>query len=192
MAKAKTTTLKSPPDYIQMARRRLEKVETGEFDMKRAYASYERSREKMASTRNLAKKLSPDAFEQMYKRVVTNVASAQIAGSAIKGVANIIAQAEVLTSRREAGAQAKATRKLAERYRKSGTPEEIELAEMLDKVTREDLLKMGEEALRTFTDKAIELGIKVQGVNFKGGSTNPKHVFWEVFYPEGSTKKRKK
>lgn len=183
IANKKPSAPKSPPDYMAQARRRLEKAESGKFDFSRAYASYEKQRAKLAPDRHLAKKLSEEAFEHMYKRVLTNVASAEIAGSAVKDVASIIAQSEVLTSRKEATAQAKAAKKLAARYRASGTPEELALAESLEKVTKEQLLKMGPEALQEFTDKAIASGIKTPGVNYKSGSNDPKHIFWEIFYP---------
>lgn len=183
-----------PQDYVGTARRRLEKIEAGKFNFDKAYSSYLKEHQRyVGSKRHMAKQLSKQAFERTYKRVTSAAASAQIAGSSIKNISKIIASSEVLTSQKQARAYAKNARKLAERYEKSGTPEELELAQILKQTTTAEFLQYGEATLSRFAERAIALGVKAPGKDFKSKSShNPKHVFWEVFYPPKAKKGGKK
>lgn len=178
---------------IALAQKRLKKIEAGKFDADKAYAAYtKRRKEYDQAGRNLARGLGKKSFMAAYKRSLNKIIQGEMLASSVKNIVRGIAESEILTTKRQAMAYTKAAHKLAERYRRdieSGTdivdPEtKQELIDTLESLTRADFLRLGDEALKNFTEKALAAGIKVPGKTHKSKTShNPRHVFWEIFYP---------
>lgn len=197
-------------EYRKQAERRknlitkdLGKAEQEQRRIDRAYEAYLVQRNKLiAAGRNVTRQaLTKRGFRDAYIRTLDSIIRGDIVASAVKNIQKGLAESEILTTKKQARAAEKAAKDLARRWERDisdgiDEPEQQKaksvLIDILKGVSYDDILKMGDDALREFTRVAIEYGLKRPGVfhgddaygrGYQPWATSVRQVFWEVYYP---------